>query len=55
MTCAKVRYRDELGARIALASTHRSNDPRREECRYYRCPFCHGYHLTSRPIYEENR
>jgi hypothetical protein len=44
----KVRYRDKLGAQIALASTHRARSSRRDEVRVYRCPRCNGWHLTSR-------
>jgi hypothetical protein len=47
-TCRKVRYRDRLGALIALASTHRSAKARRDEVRVYHCPKCHGWHLTSK-------
>lgn len=52
--CAKVRYPDKLGAKIALASTqaseaqHRKQVSRRAEVRAYRCPDCKGWHLTSR-------
>lgn len=53
MKCAKVRYRDEIGAKIALASTRAASDrkaeagEKRRENRVYRCPKCKGYHLTS--------
>lgn len=43
----KIRYRTKLDAKLALASTQRSRNPRREEHRYYRCPACKGWHLTS--------
>ena len=43
----KIRYRTKLDAKLALASTQRSRNPRREERRYYRCPACKGWHLTS--------
>lgn len=45
--CAKVRYRTELDAKIALASTNASARKRRGETAYYRCPQCKGWHLTS--------
>ncbi len=54
--CVKIRYRTELDAKIALASTQgaaaRGHD-KRAECRIYRCPIasCRGFHLTS----QENR
>lgn len=46
----KVRYRDELAARMALARTRsparrKSN---RTEARVYKCPACGGWHLTSK-------
>lgn len=44
----KVRYRDRLGAEIALASTARSQTACRGESRVHRCPDCGGWHLTSR-------
>lgn len=43
----KIRYRNELDAKLALASTQRSRNPRRKERRYYRCPECKSWHLTS--------
>ena len=43
----KIRYRTKLDAKLARASTQRSRNPRREERRYYRCPACKGWHLTS--------
>jgi len=38
----KVRLRTELDAKIALALTAGSGTQR-----YYHCPVCRGYHLTS--------
>ena len=47
-SCAtgKVRYRDRLGAEIALALLVREDHG---EARVYRCPRCFGWHLTSKP------
>jgi hypothetical protein len=55
----KKRYATKLDAQIALVR-HQSNtnadwwkqDIRREynPIRYYKCPFCHGYHLTHQPM-----
>lgn len=43
----KRRY-DELGAKIALAKlTWKDHGERR----YYRCPFCHGFHTTSQELH----
>lgn len=50
MTClsGKRRYRDRIGAQLALAVIrHRGNNKRRET-RAYRCPTCRGWHLTSK-------
>lgn len=46
--CAKTRYRDRIGALIALASTQRAQSSKRAESSVYRCPNCKGWHLTSR-------
>ncbi len=47
--CGKIRYRDKIAAQLALASTGSNKHTRREkdEQRVYRCPQCHGWHLTS--------
>ena len=47
--CTKVRYRDKIAAKLALASTAHKDGSRRAkaERRVYRCPACHGWHLTS--------
>ena len=42
----KRRYRDNISALLALASTNRAG---RGERRAYRCPVCHGFHLTRQP------
>lgn len=48
--CAKVRYRTELDAKIALANTQHRDNPKRAktEKRAYWCHICHAYHLTSK-------
>ena len=45
----KIRYHDRIAAMVALASClHRDGSRRHKlEKRVYRCPACHGYHLTS--------
>ena len=49
----KIVLADKFEAMLALAQTRtcerRSNNPNRRECRYYRCPDCKGFHLTSTP------
>lgn len=54
-TSGKVRYESELDAKMALASTKRQSHGRaraKDETRYYLCPDCHGYHLTSWKTYK---
>ncbi|TFI30103.1 hypothetical protein E4P36_04965 [Streptomyces sp. 4R-3d] len=43
----KRRYRDRVGAQLALAVIRRRGTARRRETRAYRCPACRGWHLTS--------
>ena len=43
----KKRYRTSQDAALALAQTRGVGGERRRETRYYRCPFCDGWHLTS--------
>lgn len=44
----KKGYRDKIGAMLALAETTRaSRSANREESRYYKCPTCSWWHLTS--------
>lgn len=52
----KTRFRDEAAARQALARTRkrvtftaRPDDGSHPAARVYPCPFCRGWHLTSRP------
>ena len=49
-TCRKIRYSTKQRASAALAvillRDKRPEDHR--EKRYYECPRCHGWHLTSR-------
>lgn len=48
----KIRYSDRIAAMMGLASCRRDPQGKRLERRIYRCPFCHGFHLTSQ---EEGR
>lgn len=50
--CSKYRYRSEIGAKLALANIRHTDSSRRpkQEQRAYRCPACHGWHLTSNPL-----
>jgi len=48
--CTKQRFRDELGAKMALARIGRKvegGNTRRKERSIYRCPACRGWHMTS--------
>ena len=47
----KIQYAKELDAKIALfksQAAQRKGDDNRGECRYYQCPRCRQWHLTSR-------
>lgn len=48
--CFKIRYRDEIAAKLALATIKNQDKAGRPktERRAYRCPDCGGWHLTSR-------
>lgn len=45
----KRRYRDRIGAQLALAVINHRGGGRRNETRAYRCGACRGWHLTSQP------
>lgn len=45
--CVKIRYRDEIAAKLALAKLGRQDKPGHTEARAYPCPACRGWHLTS--------
>ena len=46
----KIRYSDRIAALLALSTAQTQDDPTRPkvEARAYKCPSCHGWHLTSR-------
>jgi hypothetical protein len=50
--CFKIRYRDEIAAKLALASIRHQDGSGRSktEQRAYRCPQCRGWHLTAKPF-----
>ena len=57
-SCGKVRFRTELDAKIALSGARRQrrgSTQAKDVRRYYLCPQCHGYHLTSKPYYGRRR
>jgi len=51
--CGKRRYPTQAAAADALLSTKivgaLRGKQKRQECRYYLCPDCKGWHLTSKP------
>lgn len=59
--CGKIRYPSKVDAVRALSSTSQARAlddflgvrSDRREVRVYRCPTCHGFHLTSRPMWRE--
>lgn len=56
-TKPKIRYRDRVGALLALANISYQDKPGRavREQRPYRCPSCRGFHLTSQKRKESSR
>lgn len=46
----KIRYKDKIAAMLALAKITQQDKAGRPatESRFYRCPHCRGYHLTSK-------
>ena len=59
----KWRYVSEFHALTALTGVTETQamdaqlgiESKRREQRYYRCPFCHGWHLTSKPRHESTK
>ena len=51
----KVRHKNADYAVKALARIVGHHPGCNRECRYYQCPSCHGYHLTSQLHYEGSR
>lgn len=49
VACSKVRYRDDLAAQLDLARIRALPTAGHKPIRAYHCPWCHGFHLTSRP------
>jgi formate dehydrogenase maturation protein FdhE len=47
--CRKRKFRDEIAARLALASTRRQRHTHgeKEEASVYHCPICGSWHMTS--------
>ena len=51
-TTGKIRFATEHDAQVALVGAvvgRNRGKTQRHEQRYYVCPFCAGWHLTSRP------
>lgn len=46
----KIRYKDKIAVMLALAKITQQDKTGRPatESRFYRCPHCRGYHLTSK-------
>lgn len=49
VACSKQRYRDDVSAQLELARIARHASHGYVPVRAYRCEFCAGFHLTSRP------
>lgn len=48
VACVKIRYRDESAAVLDLVRIAGMPHHAHKPVRSYRCPWCFGYHLTSR-------
>ena len=51
--CGKVRFPDRFEAESALAQARRwadNGNTERRERRIYLCPNCQGWHMTSKPL-----
>ena len=48
--CTKKKYKDKLSAMFALSQCKfvSNSNHKRKECRFYFCPICKSYHLTSK-------
>lgn len=49
VVCVKRRYKDEPAANLELANVKRDPRTPRIPGRFYLCPHCNGWHLTSQP------
>jgi len=52
MNCRKRRF-DRIGAMLAIAESVASKYNKRMENRFYWCPKCKYYHLTSTPLKQQ--
>jgi hypothetical protein len=48
VACVKVRYRDEVEAKLDLLRIAAAPNHGHKPIRVYRCPWCAGWHSTSR-------
>lgn len=56
--CGKVYYKNELEAKIGFMRTFMAKDDStrtKSVKRYYRCPRCAGFHLTSKERNSRNK
>ena len=54
VVCRKRRYREEEHAAAALAEIQAHPLTERVPTRFYHCPLCRGFHLTSQPPQADN-
>lgn len=50
--CSKVKYRDEIAAKLALVKIQRQDKPGHQESRVYQCERCRKWHTTSKEFRE---
>ena len=48
VACLKIRYRTDVDAQLDMLRIQALPTVGHKPIRAYRCPWCHGYHLTSR-------
>jgi hypothetical protein len=48
IVCIKRRYQDEASAGQVLGNIHLTSGTHKKPVRVYPCPYCSGWHLTSR-------
>lgn len=46
----KRRFKDEISAKLAVATAQRKANRDKTPCRAYHCDVCQGWHLTSRKV-----
>jgi hypothetical protein len=48
----KKRYKDKALAERSIQQWQKHSTREKKPCRAYECPFCHGWHLSSKGLYD---